>query len=295
VIKRLLLCGITLQRGDVAPGHPQLTGAIEADLTYALATLTDQAAVAASQAAHGLIWQRFNQFAGSRHQLEHIGERFHLDDRDYTRKQAAAGVYNVSMISIAVQAGGRSTRMGQDKALIPVAGKRLIEHVLDHVEGISDDLFITSNQPEKLRDLNYRLVSDRNPGRGALYGLETALQAARHDDVLVVACDMPFIQLKLLDHMLLLTGEADVIIPELENGYEPLLAIYRRSTCLPALRRSLHDQNPRMISFYPAVDVLAIPATIIDRLDPGRLSFFNINTPEDVQTAERRLQSLRST
>jgi len=79
------------------------------------------------------------------------------------------------MLSVAVQAGGRSSRMGQDKALLPVAGKRLIEHVLDQVKDLSDDLFITSNHPESLRDLNIRLVQDEYPGRGALYGLETAL------------------------------------------------------------------------------------------------------------------------
>lgn len=200
------------------------------------------------------------------------------------------GVYNVLMISIAVQAGGRSSRMGQDKALIPIAGKRLIEHVLEQLQGMSDDLLITSNHPRTLADLNIRLVADKHPGRGALYGLQTALQAALHDHVLVVACDMPFISRTLLEHMQSLIPQADIIVPELESGYEPLLAIYRRSTCLPALERSLQDKKHRMISFFPAVAVSAINAETIDRLDPGRLSFFNINTPEDAQMAERMLQ-----
>jgi molybdopterin-guanine dinucleotide biosynthesis protein A len=194
------------------------------------------------------------------------------------------------MLSVAIQAGGRSSRMGQDKALLPVAGKRLIEHVLDQVKDLSDDLFITSNHPEPLRDLNIRLVPDEYPGRGALYGLGTALKAAHFDHVLVVACDMPFIQRQLLEHMLSRNRQADVIIPELGRGYEPLLAIYRRSTCLPALMRALQDQKQRMISFFPAVNVLVIEAKIIDQLDPERLSFFNINSPEDVQIAESILQ-----
>ena len=197
------------------------------------------------------------------------------------------------MISIAVQAGGRSRRMGQDKALIPVGGRRLIEHALEGLQGMSDDLFITSNHPQTLNDLNIRLVPDKYPGRGALFGLSTALQAARYDDVLVVACDMPFIQPMFIEYMLSQSGQADVIVPELNGRFEPLLAIYHRNTCLPAIEKSLQDQKHRMISFFPAVVVSAINTETIDRLDPGRLSFFNINTPEDVIVAERMLQEGR--
>lgn len=195
------------------------------------------------------------------------------------------------MISIAIQAGGRSSRMGRDKALIPLGGRRLIEHAIERLQGMSDDLFITSNHPHTLNDLNIRLVPDQYPGRGALFGLGTALQAARHDDVLVVACDMPFIQPDLIEHMMTLCGRADVIVPELDGRFEPLLAIYHRSICLPAIEQSLEDQKHRMISFFPAVVVSAINEESIDRLDPGRLSFFNINTPEDVTVAESLLQS----
>lgn len=185
--------------------------------------------------------------------------------------------------------------MGQDKALIPIAGKRLIEHVIERLQGMSDDLFITGNQHKTLEDLNIRLAADTQPGRGALYGLETALQAAVHDHVLVVACDMPFISRNLLGYMQSLIPQADIIIPELESGYEPLLAIYRRSTCLPAIERSLQDHKHRMISFFPEVQVLAIEAQTIESFDPERLSFFNVNTPEDLQTAERLMRASRST
>ena len=187
------------------------------------------------------------------------------------------------MVSIAVQAGGRSRRMGRDKALIPLAGKRLIEHVLDHLQGMSDDLFITTNQPGPLEDLQIRLVPDEIPGRGALYGLRTALQAARYDDVLIVACDMPFLQPGLIDHLLSLAGQADVIIPELDGKFEPMSALYRASTCLPEIDRALKEQRYRMISFFPGVSVLPLDPDVLDHY---RLSFFNINIPEDIQPAE---------
>jgi molybdopterin-guanine dinucleotide biosynthesis protein A len=198
------------------------------------------------------------------------------------------------MVSIAIQAGGRSSRMGRDKALIPLAGKRLIEHVLDHLQGLSDDLFITTNQPGPLEDLRIRLVPDEDPGRGALYGLQTALQAAQHDDVLIVACDMPFLQLALIEHLFSMAGQADVIIPEQDGRFEPMLALYRASTCLPEIGRALKEQQFRMISFFPSVTVLPIDPEVIDRYDPHRLSFFNINTPEDIQHAEEMLSNFPS-
>jgi molybdopterin-guanine dinucleotide biosynthesis protein A len=191
------------------------------------------------------------------------------------------------MVSIAIQAGGRSRRMGQDKALIPLGGKRLIEHVIDRLQDLSDDLFITTNQSQALEDLNLRLVPDEIPGQGAIFGLRTALKAARHEHVLVVACDMPFVQRNLVEHLLSLVDHADVIIPELDGNYEPMLAVYRSSTCLAALGRALEEQKQRMISFFPLVNVMPIKTEKLDQLDPDRLSFFNINTAEDVLRAER--------
>jgi molybdopterin-guanine dinucleotide biosynthesis protein A len=198
------------------------------------------------------------------------------------------------MVSIAVQAGGRSSRMGQDKALISLGGKRLIEHVIDRLQDLSDDLFITTNQPQALEDLNLRLVPDQIPGQGAIFGLQTALKAARYEHVLVVACDMPFIQRKLIEHLLSLVDHADVIIPELEGNLEPMLAVYRSTTCLAALERALEEHKQRMISFFPLVNVMPIKTELIKELDPDRLSFFNINTAEDVLRAERILQQSRA-
>lgn len=201
----------------------------------------------------------------------------------------ACGVYNVPMVSIAIQAGGRSTRMGRDKALMPLAGRRLVEYVLAQVQGLSDDLFITTNHPAPLKDLHVRLVPDEEPGRGALFGLKTALKAARNDHVLIVACDMPFLERALVEYLLSLAGQADVIIPLIEGEYEPLLAVYQASTCLPAIERSSVRANQRMISFFSEVHVLPVEAEIIQRLDPQGWSFFNINAPGDFAAAERIL------
>jgi molybdopterin-guanine dinucleotide biosynthesis protein A len=193
------------------------------------------------------------------------------------------------MISIAIQAGGRSSRMGSDKALLPIGGKRLIEYVIDRVQPYSDDLFITTNQPEGLRDLGLRLVRDDTPGQGALYGLKTAFQAARHENVLVVACDMPLIQPALIRHMSTLVGQVDVIVPEKQGRLEPLLAVYYVPNCLPALEQALRQGQLRMISFFPDVEILTLHEGQLSQFDPEGLSFINVNTPEDALRVEQLL------
>jgi molybdopterin-guanine dinucleotide biosynthesis protein A len=193
------------------------------------------------------------------------------------------------VISIAIQAGGRSSRMGSDKALLPIGGKRLIEHVIDRVQPFSDDLFITTNQPEGLRDLGLRLVGDETPGQGALYGLKTAFQAARHENVLVVACDMPLIQPALIRHMFSFVNQVDVIVPEKQGKLEPLLAIYYVPNCLPALEQALRQLQQRMISFFPDVEILTIPEGRLSQFDPDGLCFVNVNTPEDALRVEQLL------
>ena len=95
--------------------------------------------------------------------------------------------YNEGMKTIAVQAGGRSSRMGEDKALIQLAGKPLIEYVLDRIHGLADEILITTNQPEALAYLDLRMVGDEIPGAGALNGLKTALSAALGEMTLVLS------------------------------------------------------------------------------------------------------------
>jgi molybdopterin-guanine dinucleotide biosynthesis protein A len=97
---------------------------------------------------------------------------------------------------------------------------------------------------------------------------------------------MPFLQPELINHLLSQVGQADVIIPVLDGKFEPMSALYRASTCLPEIDRALKEQRYRMISFFHSVSVLPIDSDVLDQFDPNRLSFFNINTPEDIQRAE---------
>jgi molybdopterin-guanine dinucleotide biosynthesis protein A len=164
----------------------------------------------------------------------------------------------------------------------------MIEHVIGRVEGLGDELMITTPHPQAYARFEARLVSDPEVHAGPLVGLQTALQAASHTTVLVLACDMPFVERKLLEHMLSIASQADVVIPRHNGWFEPLQAVYSRR-CLPAIEEALTSGEKRVVSFFSDVSVLPVDRPILDQLDPRGLSFFNVNTQEDLVRAETML------
>ncbi|OGO17753.1 MAG: hypothetical protein A2Z14_06745 [Chloroflexi bacterium RBG_16_48_8] len=198
------------------------------------------------------------------------------------------------MLTISIQAGGQSLRMGRDKALVHMAGKPLIEHVLEQIEGLGDEILITTNDPEAFAYLGIRLESDPIPGAGSLAGLHTALKAAHNSHTLVLACDMPFVSRPLLDFMVELAPQTDIIVPLRDGYFEPMHAIYSQM-CLAPIEAALREGNTRVISFYDHVQVRIIDETELARYDPRGMSFFNVNTLEDLAHAEDYLRELSDT
>jgi molybdenum cofactor guanylyltransferase len=191
------------------------------------------------------------------------------------------------MLTIAIQAGGQSRRMGRDKGLVPLAGRPLIEHLLERVSGMGDEILITTNDPSRYAYLKLPMASDETPGAGALAGLNTALKAARGEHVLVLACDMPFVNVSLLKYMIGLAPAADIVVPTWQEVLQTLHAVYKRQICLTAVQSALNQSLKRMISFYPEVKVRIVEEFEITRFDPQGMSFYNINTPEELDKAER--------
>lgn len=193
------------------------------------------------------------------------------------------------MLSVVIQAGGQSRRMGRDKGLVPFIGQPLIQRVVERLTSLGDELLVTTNHPQDYRFLNLPLFGDLLPGQGALGGLYTALSAASQPLVAVVACDMPFASPALLSAArdLLLETNLDVAIPVSARGLEPLHAVYRRSTCLPAVEAALQAGRRRMISWFDSVEMHTLPPEMVSQYDPQGLIFVNINTPEQLAEAER--------
>lgn len=194
------------------------------------------------------------------------------------------------MLSVVIQAGGESTRMGENKALKPFLGRPLIQRVVERLAPIADEVLVTTNQPDQFAFLKVPLFPDQRPGRGALGGLHTAIASAREPYVAVVACDMPFASAQLLQAATrILQEEAmDVAIAETSEGFEPLHAVYRRQTCLPAIEAAIDADQWRVIAWFPKVKVRKLTAEELSQYDPEGLAFLNLNTPDEFAQAERR-------
>ena len=193
--------------------------------------------------------------------------------------------------------------MGEDKALKTFLGRPLIQRVIERLSPIADELIVTTNHPEDYRFLNLPLFTDLKPGRGALGGLYTALASASHPIIAVVACDMPFASPALFEaaSRILVQEEADVVIARVasrakgagksEEGYEPLHAIYRRATCLPAIEAAIQADQWKVIAWFPQVKVRVLTPEEIKQYDPDVLAFWNVNTPEEFAKAEELAQN----
>jgi molybdopterin-guanine dinucleotide biosynthesis protein A len=193
------------------------------------------------------------------------------------------------MLTVCIQAGGASSRMGEDKALKPFLGRPLIQRLVERLSPIADEMIVTTNRPEEYRFLGLRLTPDLKPGRGALGGLYTALASASQPHVAVVACDMPFASPTLLEAAitLMVQEETDVVIAKSDEGYEPIHAVYRRETCLPAIEAAIAADQWKVIAWFPQVKVRVLTPEELKRFDPDGLAFWNVNTPEEFIQAEK--------
>ena len=190
------------------------------------------------------------------------------------------------MLTVCIQAGGQSSRMGEDKALKTFLGRPLIQRVVERLSPFADELIVTTNRPEEYSFLGLPLFSDLKPGRGALGGLYTAIASAANPAVAVIACDMPFASPTLLQaaNKILVAEEADVVIAKGEEGYEPLHAVYRRATCLPAIEAAIAADQWKVVAWFPQVKVRLLTPEELKRYDPSGLAFWNVNTPEEFTT-----------
>lgn len=194
-------------------------------------------------------------------------------------------------LTVAIQAGGKSTRMGSNKALSLFLGQPLILRVIDRVQSLTDKILIIANnndlQPLAIEGID--IFTDIIADMGPLGGLFSSLTYAHTEYIAMLACDLAFVspalirfQLDQIEH-----DHSDVVIPESENGFEPLHALYRRDTCLPAVQKALEKGNRRVISWFEEMKITVIPAAQMKTFDPQLKMFLNINTPEDLQSAEQ--------
>ncbi|MCC7452149.1 MAG: molybdenum cofactor guanylyltransferase [Anaerolineae bacterium] len=193
--------------------------------------------------------------------------------------------------TLAIIAGGKSSRMGTDKSFVMVAGKPLIEHVVERISGLGQTATILiTNKPDAYIHLHLPMYSDVLPDKGSLGGIYTAIHYSQTDYTLTVPCDTPFIQPTLLRYMLMLQASEgipfDVIVPRVENYPQGLHALYNKA-CLDPIRERIDANRLNVIGFYPQVRVRYIDEPEYQSFDPKRLTFFNINTPDELAQAQQ--------
>jgi molybdopterin-guanine dinucleotide biosynthesis protein A len=186
-----------------------------------------------------------------------------------------------------ILAGGKSLRMGRDKGQLMLQGETLAARAVRTLSALADDVILVTNTPEPFEGLNARLIGDQIPGGGAFSGIHAGLTAARHEWALVVACDMPFLNLDLLRYMASLASGASAaaIVPRWQGELEPLHTFYSYQ-CLTVIEPILHRGGGRIVEFYQRILVRYVEPEEIVPLDPQGLSFFNVNSPEDWARAQ---------
>jgi molybdopterin-guanine dinucleotide biosynthesis protein A len=191
--------------------------------------------------------------------------------------------------------------MGQDKLWMELDGQPLVERVVRRALPLASEVLFSTNAAGRFAALirslraervSAQVVADHFPAAGPLAGLHAGLSASRNDLLLALAADLPFVSLPLVRHTIGLAAGYDAVIPEIPHPRtgkpvrEPLHALYRRS-CLPAIAARLAAGERQALCFLPDVQARFVAADEVARFDPGLLSFFNINTPDDWRQAQR--------
>jgi len=185
-----------------------------------------------------------------------------------------------------ILSGGKNTRMGANKAFLEVDGERLIDRAVRIYREIFDEIILVTNEPGLYLDQDVTIVTDLEKGKGPLMGIYTGLFWAAADPVFFAACDMPFLQVAFIRHLLAQSRDADIVVPETADGPQPLHAVYSRR-CLPVIKSLLARDRLKVTGFYKGMKVRTVSQEISRTFDPQCRMFLNVNTPEEFTLLSR--------
>ena len=194
------------------------------------------------------------------------------------------------MVTGVILAGGKSRRMGQNKALLRLGNETLIGHVIRCMRSITDELLLITNSPDEYAHLGMTMHKDIIQNVGALGGIHAGLTYASHETIICVGCDNPFLVPNLLSYLVSVLGEHDAVMPYTYNDdvqitLQTLCAVYSKR-CLPIIEQMLNEPDLRVHALQERANVLTLAPEIWKTYDSGGHSFFNVNTPEDFEKAQ---------
>jgi molybdopterin-guanine dinucleotide biosynthesis protein A len=182
-------------------------------------------------------------------------------------------------VTALILCGGKSRRMGRNKALLPFEGTTMVAHIVNTVSNLFNETLVVANEVETYEDLGVDVVKDILPYRGPLGGILSGLLVSSNHHVCVVPCDMPLIDRKLLRAMTIERHGTDVVVLEHRNGVEPLLGLYSKN-CVKSLEESLFAENLNMQDLLTGLKAKTFKISELDNSDilPP---YFNVDTPAD--------------
>lgn len=181
--------------------------------------------------------------------------------------------------------GGKSTRFGRDKVVAPVGDKLLIEHVIEVIEPLFENVLLIGHKRDDLRGLP--VIEDLRPGCGPLGGIYTALSAVKSQRIFVFAADMPNLNKQFISYMISVSDDHDIVIPVWSQGREPLHAIYNKRI-LPVVKTLLDEDLFKIFNLLNRVDTFTIPEDVIREFGMPEKMFANINTLHDIKHVVRQ-------
>lgn len=205
--------------------------------------------------------------------------------------EAAATSNPVTDCCAVILSGGLNSRMaGRNKAFLEVGGRPILTRLLGGLRPIFQEILLVTRQPSFYTDFPVRVVLDLYDDRSSLTGIHAALVNARADFGFVVPCDTPFLKPAVIRLLLdALEPELDVVVPLMEDHYQPLCAIYSKR-CLPLIEEMLDNGDYKILNLYERVRTKTLSAERIRAVDPRLLSFLNVNTPEAHRACEDLIQ-----
>jgi molybdenum cofactor guanylyltransferase len=184
--------------------------------------------------------------------------------------------------------GGKSSRMGQDKARLRFGEQTVVELIATALRSVTQNVTSVGGPHQIIKGLSN--IPDLRPGCGPLAGIEAALGHATSTFCFIVACDFPFVTGEMVEHLLGFAGDSDAVVPvQDDNRPQPLCAVYRVETCLPATESAIAADQHSPRAMLERVNTRYVPFDQLSALEGSRDFFFNVNTPDSYERAQRIL------
>lgn len=185
-----------------------------------------------------------------------------------------------------ILAGGRSSRMKFNKAFAEISGQPVIKILIDKFAGLFAESIIISNEPELFEHLGLPVYTDIFPRMGPVSGIHSGLYHAHYDKAFILGCDVPFINMELVEYMANKLGDYDSVVPEIDSYLQPLAAVYSRR-CLPVLTACLEENRVKLVRIFEELNALIISRNELEKFGIVEEIFLNLNDIEALNLATK--------